>query len=348
VKIGLPKRNAVSGRGILSRRGRTGLLPTCLLTILGMGCGGPEGRPIEVEIPAGSAFEVVVDTLVSRGIVDSPGPFSLFARLQGADREIRAGRYLLRRGERWSEILDDLTAGRMVTEALTIPEGYRLKQMAGPISTITGTDSLDVLERLSDSTATERWKVPGPFLEGYLFPDTYRFAPGVPVRVVIATMIDRYRELWTAERRALRDSLGMSEKEAVTLASIIQAEARQEEEMPRISSVYHGRLERGMLLQADPTVVYALGGHRERLLFAAIDSVADSPYNTYTHPGLPPGPIGAPGEAALEAALRPVDEPFLYFVARPDGTHIFSRTLAEHNRAVQRARRDRRERGGER
>jgi len=126
----------------------------------------------------------------------------------------------------------------------------------------------------------------------------------------------------------------------VTLASIVQAEARRADEMPRIASVYHNRLRLGWLLQADPTVLYALGGPRPRLLFAAIDSVADNPYNTYRQPGLPPGPIGAPGEAALEAALHPAAEPYLYFVARLDGTHVFTRTLAEHNRAVAESRRE--------
>jgi len=109
--------------------------------------------------------------------------------------------------------------------------------------------------------------------------------------------------------------------------------------MPRIASVYHNRLRRGWLLQADPTVLYALGGYRERLLFAAIDSVADSPYNTYRQPGLPPGPIGAPGEQAIQATLYPAEEPFLYFVALPDGSHAFSQTLAEHNRAIAASRR---------
>ena len=124
----------------------------------------------------------------------------------------------------------------------------------------------------------------------------------------------------------------------VTLASIVQAEARTPDEMPVIASVYHNRLARGQLLQADPTVLYALGGHRTRLLFAAMDSVADHPYNTYTHAGLPPGPIGSPGTAALDATLNPAQTDFYYFVARPDGTHVFSRTLAEHNQAVARLR----------
>jgi UPF0755 protein len=132
----------------------------------------------------------------------------------------------------------------------------------------------------------------------------------------------------------------MSESELMTLASIIQAEARRVEEMPSISAVYHNRLRDGWLLQADPTVLYALGGPRERLLYAAIDSVADHPYNTYSQRGLPPGPIGAPGEDAIVAALHPTEEDFMYFVARPDGSHHFTRSLAEHNRAKADARRE--------
>ncbi|NIR81238.1 MAG: endolytic transglycosylase MltG, partial [Gemmatimonadetes bacterium] len=155
---------------------------------------------------------------------------------------------------------------------------------------------------------------------------------------VLATMVDRYRAVWTPERLAALTETGRSEQEIVTLASIIQAEARVESEMPRISGVYHNRLESGWLLQADPTVLYALGGYRERLLYAAIDSVADNPYNTYAHRGLPPGPIGAPGELAIDAALRPEEHDFMYFVARPDGSHRFSRSLSEHNNAREEAR----------
>jgi len=126
----------------------------------------------------------------------------------------------------------------------------------------------------------------------------------------------------------------MSQRELMTLASIIQAEAQIAEEMPKISSVYHNRLRLGYLLQADPTVIYALGSRRPRLLFAAIDSVADNPYNTYTQPGLPPGPIAAAGVQAIDAALYPSEDTYLYFVAQPGGHHIFSKTLQEHNRAI--------------
>jgi len=303
-------------------------------------CGGPgDAPPVEVTVPAGAPFAAVVDTLETHGIVARPGAFSLYARMKGADREIRSGRYAFRPGERWSVLVRDLTEGRVLTVPVTIPEGFRLVDMVPRIAAVTAEDSTRVLAALTAAGAAERWDVPGPTLEGYLFPDTYRFAPGVPVHDVIAAMVGRYKAFWTPERRAALDSLGLNARELVTLASIIQAEARRVEEMPVISAVYHNRLRIGYLLQADPTVLYALGGRRERLLYAAIDSVADSPYNTYTQSGLPPGPIGAPGEAALEAALYPSGDDFLYFVARPDGSHIFTRSLQEHNRAREEVRR---------
>jgi UPF0755 protein len=152
-------------------------------------------------------------------------------------------------------------------------------------------------------------------------------------------MVEHYRALWTEERIAQAEELGLTTQEVTTLASIVQGEARQTHEMPVISGVFHNRLRIGYLLQADPTVQYALAERRSRLLYADIDSVADHPYNTYTQPGLPPGPIGAPGREAIDAALHPEAHDYLYFVARPDGTHIFTSSLDEHNRARVEARR---------
>lgn len=306
-------------------------------------CGGePDtGSVVELTVPTGATFTTVADTLSERGLVGSPALFVLYGRLRGDDHHVRAGRYAFSTNASWSDILSALTRGTVVTESVTIPEGFRLTQIAERLAAITELPPDSVLARLSSPGTDTLVRVPGPGLEGYLFPDTYRFAPGVGVGTVVRTMVARYHAFWTPARRARLDSLGMTEQQGVTLASIVQAEARVVDEMPTISSVYHNRLRRGMLLQADPTVLYALGGPRERLLYAAIDSVADSPYNTYRRPGLPPGPIGSPGEAALEAALYPSGEPYLYFVARLDGTHVFSRTLAEHNRNVAQYRRQR-------
>ncbi|MEE8147718.1 MAG: endolytic transglycosylase MltG [Longimicrobiales bacterium] len=290
-------------------------------------------QDIEVTVPPGAPVDSVLDTLVTRGLVNGKRRFRFYARLTGADRRIKSGRYILVSGTSYGELLETLTSGRMMTFDMTIPEGFTIADMVDRIAETVERPADTVRARLSDRDAHNRWDVPGPGLEGYLFPDTYRFARGVPLDVVIEAMVERYRVAWTPERVARLEALDMSENELVTLASIIQAEARRVEEMPTISAVYHNRLRLGYRLQADPTVLYALGGRRARLLYAAIDSVADNPYNTYTHRGLPPGPIAAPGEAAIHAALNPAEESYLYFVARPDGSHIFTNSLEEHNRA---------------
>ena len=308
--------------------------------VLGMAACGSEDAPrtIEVSVPAGTTFDSVLDTLVTRGVVVAKRRFRFYARVTGADRRIRAGSYALVPGAPWGEILEALTSGRVMTFSMTIPEGFTIADMALRVAETVERPADSVRAWLTDPDAHLRWGVPGPGLEGYLFPDTYRFARGVALDVVIEAMVRRYQTAWTGGRRARLEELEMSENQLVTLASIIQAEARRVEEMPTISAVYHNRLRLGYRLQADPTVLYALGGRRERLLFAAIDSVANHPYNTYTQRGLPPGPIAAPGEAAIHAALYPADERYLYFVARPDGSHIFTNSLEEHNRAREVAR----------
>lgn len=289
-----------------------------------------------VEIPSGTRFQEVVDILEDRRVISQPRLFGVYARLRSLDRSVKAGVYRLPRGAGFSEVHTALSRGHVLTHPVTIPEGLTIKGMAGRIAVAAGSDSTTVVEELSGRGLHAAWSVPGPGLEGYLFPDTYRFAEGVGLERVVSAMIDRYHRYWTPERRERLAASGLSEREAVTLASIVQAEATLTSEMRTISSVYHNRLRIGMLLQSDPTVLYALGGHRRRLLHAAIDSVADDPYSTYAHPGLPPGPICAPGAAALDAALDPADTDYLYFVAGPDNTHIFTRSLREHNAARRR------------
>jgi UPF0755 protein len=295
------------------------------------------GAPLTLTVPEGASLSEVADTLSARGVIRARPLFVAFARALGADRDIKAGPYVLRERSSWITALGTLTRGEVVTEALTVPEGFTLAQIAPRVAELSGVPLAEVTALITSPELAAELGVPGPTLEGYIFPDTYHIARGVSPRTMLAEMVERYRAVWTPARRARLDSLGRTEAEIVTLASIVQAEARREEEMSRIAGVYTNRLRLGMLLQADPTVLYALGGYRERLLFAAIDSVADHPYNTYTQPGLPPGPIGSPGELAIDAALHPTDD-YLYFVAWPDGTHLFTRSLAEHNQAVGRAR----------
>jgi len=304
-------------------------------------CGGApdDADPVRFRIPPGTPFSVVADSLEARGLVRSPGLFRMYARLTGATDDIKAGTYALRPRSGWREVLETLASGRILTERLVVPEGWELRRIAPRLARLTGLETDSVLDYLTDSTTVRRFQVPGPTMEGYLYPDTYVVPADAPLDTLIGRMVREYKEVWTPEHRALADSLDMTEGEVVTLASIVEKEARFRDEMPRIASVFHNRLRRGYRLGADPTVQYALGDHRERLLYSDIERVADDPYNTYTHYGLPPGPIGSPSAAAIDATLRPPDTGFLYFVAAPDGRHVFTRSLVEHNRARRAVRR---------
>lgn len=309
------------------------LIALLLVTLL-VACGGEgEGDPVRVHVPRGASFSSVADSLDAHDIVTFSPLFRLYARATGAAGRVKPGTYAFRRKTDWRRVLADLDAGRVLTARITIPEGWDARGIAPRVAEITGVDADSVLGAIADPERAETLGVPGPTLEGYLYPATYSFPVDPPLDTVLAEMVERYRMVWTNERRALADSIGMNEREVVTLASIVEKEARRAEEMPVIAAVYHNRLRIGYPLQADPTVQYALGVHRERLLYAAIDSAADNPYNTYRHPGLPPGPIASPSDRAIDATLRPAKNDYLYFVARPDGSHIFTRSLEEHNRA---------------
>lgn len=291
------------------------------------------GDPVLITIPQGASFSQAVDSLEAHDIVRAPWAFRIYGRITGSAGRVKAGTYSLRPGMGWRTAIAALEAGQSVTARVVVPEGWDIARIAPRLAEALRLDPDSVLAVLSDTTGIERFGVPGPSLEGYLFPATYTFALNTPLDSAIAQMVATYREAWTPERQARADSIGLTEREVITLASIIEREARLAEEHATISSVYHNRLRIGMALQADPTVQYALGGHRARLLYSHIDSVADNPYNTYRIRGLPPGPIGSPSEASIDAALAPADTDFLYFVARPDGGHVFTRSLAEHNRA---------------
>lgn len=321
------------------RAGRVTIL-LFAVSLLGAGCRGEgTGSPMRVHVPRGASFADVVDTLADRRIVRAPRLFALYARVTGADDEIQAGTYGFRRGTGWARVLEDLREGNVLTVRVVVPEGWNLRRIADRLAARLDLERDAILALLGDSATAARFGVPGPSLEGYLYPATYVLPVGIEPEAAIRRMVARYRRIWTPSRRARLDSLGMTEQEAVTLASIVETEAKLRDEMPTIAAVYHNRLRIGYPLQADPTVQYALGEHQSRVLYPHIDQVADNPYNTYTHPGLPPGPIASPSVWAIDAVLWPADVDYLYFVARPDGSHIFTRSLAEHNRARQRVRR---------
>ena len=310
-------------------------VPILIATVACGGEGEGDGPVQRVNVQPGASFSQVADSLDAKGILDANFLFRGWARATGAAGDIKAGTYEFREGAGWKKVLGDLTAGRTASDRLVVPEGWDIRRIAPTLAELTGWDADSLTAYMFDSTTAARFGVPGPTLEGYLYPATYVIPAGVAVDTVISRMVGEYRRrVWTPERRARADSLGMSEREVVTLASIVEKEAKVATEMPNIAAVYLNRLEINYPLQADPTVQYALGDHQKRLLFAHIDSVADNPYNTYHHPGLPPGPIGSPSERAVEAVLDPADVNYLYFVARDDGSHVFTRHLTEHNAAI--------------
>lgn len=310
--------------------------------VLVVGCGGAgTGDKLPVQVPPGASFTQITDTLEARGIIKYGPVFKIYARIKGADSRVRPGTYGFKQGQSWDSILDDFRVGRVMTAKLVVPEAFSLDKIAPRIAEVSKRDSATILDLLTDSTAAQKYGVPGPTLEGYLYPATYDFPIGAHPDTIIKRMVGVYKRYWTPARQARADSLGMSQREIVTLASIIEKEAKRSAEMPTISSVYHNRLRIGIPLQADPTVQYALGSHRARLLYSDIRAARENPYNTYMIKGLPPGPIGSPSTKGIDAALYPADTKFLYFVARADGSHVFTNSLIEHNRAKAQVRAER-------
>lgn len=323
-----------------ARRGLRSAAAAALLLATVAACGGEgegEGAPVRVVIPPGSSFRAAADSLERAGVVGSSRFFRLYAKLRGQDRSLRPGTYELRPGTGWDAAIAALTQGRGLVASITIPEGFTLAAIVPLLAERLDAPQDSVLAAVRDSAELARLDIPSGTLEGYLFPETYSFSVGTPARAAVAAMVREFERRWHPAWTARLDTLGLTRHEVVTLASIVEKEARVADERPTIAAVYCNRLRQGMLLQADPTVQYALGSHVERVLYAHLET--ESPYNTYRVAGLPPGPIASPGSASLEAALYPADVPFLFFVARPDGRHEFRRTFAEHVQARQEVRR---------
>lgn len=300
-------------------------------------CAPSDSRPVRVIVPRGASMHVAADSLAARGVIRSSWFFRAYASLANRDRSIKPGTYVLRRGTGWSELLDALTLGRGLVRTVTIPEGFALSEIIPLLARTLEQPADSLAAAVADTALLRRLDVPAPTLEGYLFPATYTFPPGTTAREAVQAMVARFEQAWKPEWDARLQALALSRNDAVTLASIVEKEARIPEERPVIAAVYYNRLRKGMLLQADPTVQYAIGHHVARVLYR--DLAVESKYNTYKYPGLPPGPIASPGAASLDAALHPAAVPYLYFVAHPDGHHEFRRTFAEHADAIQQVRR---------
>ncbi len=283
-------------------------------------------------VAEGSTLKAVARQLEEAGLVRRALAFEVLARWQGSSAELRAGEYGLAPALTPTQILDRLVRGEVQTHELSFPEGLTAAEIARRVEGAGFGSAEDFLSLVTDPTFVAELGVEGLSLEGYLFPETYRFARGVPLRRIIADMVAEYRRAWEplAPRAA---GQGLSPRETLILASIVEKETGAPEERPLIAGVFHNRLARGMRLETDPTVIYGIPDFDGNLRRVHLED-GSNPYNTYRIAGLPPGPIANPGAAALRAAVEPAETDSLFFVSRNDGTHHFSRTFAEHARAV--------------
>ena len=289
-------------------------------------------------IPAGWGSGRIVARLAEAGVLESPNLFGWGLRLQGRSGDLKAGRYLFRRPSSPAALLAQLVGGATEKQWLTLPEGLWLDEAVGHIARSLAVDSLELSRLVRLPKEWGRSFLAGRAdLEGFLYPDTYSFEyPATPRAVVECLLAGFEREMGAVTLQAPA-GWALAVGEWVTLASIVEAEARKDDERGPIAAVYLNRLRLGMKLEADPTVMYALGERRDRLFFKHLK--VDSPYNTYLHPGLPPGPICSPGKSSLRALLLAApDDPHLYFVADGKGGHLFAITYDEHRRNVERVR----------
>ena len=284
-----------------------------------------------LEVEPGTSVRSLARQLAREEVIRSPLLFEAWVRVAGDARRIQAGTYALPLGRSLPTIIDILVEGRTLLASLTVPEGLRLEETAGRAARALGVDSAAFMTAATDSAFARSLGISAATLEGYLFPETYRVDPDIDARDLARVMVAQFQRVLSPAWRARADSLGRSVHEIVTLASIVEEEAKVPAERQVIAGVFWNRLTAGMPLEADPTVQYALGGHRARVLYRDLE--IDSPYNTYRSSGLPPGPIASPGRSALEATLYPDSVPYFYFFAVGEGgRHTFSETFAEHNR----------------
>ncbi len=296
-------------------------------------------KPTQVKIVPGMSSMAIANQLAHKDLIRRPWAFLFATHLSGATHSLQVGSYRLSGAMSTPQIIDHLKTGKVVTHQLVVPEGLTVVQI-GKLWKRGGFGTAETFNQAaSDSKWHLNYKIEGKILEGYLFPNTYQFPDGAPPQVLIQTMLDEFKQRWTTELCEEAKSIGFSKHEVITLASIIEAEARIPDERPLISAVFHNRLRRGWKLQADPTALYGLG-NPDRPPTSA-DLRTDSPYNTYLYKGLPPGPICNPGMASILAALRPASVDYMYFVATGDGKHHFSKTLREHQNMINRIKRNR-------
>jgi UPF0755 protein len=312
---------------------------------------GYAGTEQFVDIRPGVGTRGIGERLVEAGIVRDPVTFRAALWMSGNARRLKAGEYRFDHPVTPLEVIDKLARGEVYVIPLTFPEGLTIAEMAEIFASHGFGPASAFIAAAKDPSPIRALDPAAPDLDGYLFPETYPLPRHIDAQTLVRQMVARFDRVLTPELRATLETEGLSVRQAITLASIVEKETARADERPMVAAVYENRLRIGMALQCDPTVIYALQRrgrydgnlHHDDLAF-------DSPYNTYRYPGLPPGPIASPGRASIEAALHPADVDYLYFVSRHDGSHEFARNLDDHNRNVQKYQvqyfRERRRKGG--
>jgi UPF0755 protein len=296
---------------------------------------GYTGEEQFVEIPSGAGTTDIGRRLVEAGVVRNLLVFRAAILSNGRPRSLKAGEYRFAEAMSAAQVVDKLARGDVYVRRVTFPEGLNILEM-GKIYQARGLGpAAAFLRAASDASSIKDIDPQAPDLEGYLYPETYAIPRGTPAAKLVERMVARFRAAYSDDLQAQARAQGLTNRQVVTLASLVEKETAQEHERSLVAAVYRNRMKIGMGMQADPTVIYALqkaGSYTGNI--RREDLEIDSPYNTYKHAGLPPGPIAAPRKASLQAALAPAAVPFIYFVSRNDGSHVFATTLAEHNRNV--------------
>ena len=287
-----------------------------------------------VEIEANSTFRDICKKIASAGFLKHWWVLEALARLKKIDKSVNAGEYQFSRNMTPTDILQKLTSGDVLKRRITIREGLSIWEIGGLVEEAGILTKNEFDQAVADPKLLAIAGLNAPSFEGYLFPETYFFSRPTTPKAIIFTMLEQGERNWPAEFTVRSDELNLTRHEVITLASIIEKESGNVDEQPLISSVFHNRLNQGMKLQADPTVIYGIQNFNGNL--TKQDLQTPTPYNTYTNFGLPPGPIANPGASAIKAALHPKETSFLFFVADGNGNHVFSTTLQEHNEAVRR------------
>ena len=295
-------------------------------------------KPIKVDIPLGASAGTIADRLKAAGLIRNALAFTLMARVMGDSENMKAGEYKIAPNKGVLEIIDQLVSGTAEFQWVVIPEGKTIQQIATILNEQRLADANSFVslaarkpKRLGLDVPVSRRSV-----EGYLMPDSYKLPRKSSPKLIIQEMLKNWNAKVLRPNKALFAKSDLPLDKVIIVASMIEREARTPEDRPRISSVIRNRLKKKMRLEIDATVIYALGKPRNKVSYA--DLKVDSPYNTYRIPALPPGPICNPGLASVEAALRPEKTPYLFYVAQPDGSHLFATTFGDHQRNIVRVR----------